>query len=282
MTTITFKVINHGTPEYRAAVALREDILRKPFGFTFLPEELEKEKGQIHIVGIKDTEVIATAVLAPEGKKCKMQRVVVKAGLQSSGIGTQMMVFCEEQAKAQGFTSIYCHARDSAVPFYLKNHYIPEGDYFDENTIPHLKMRKLLSLNITSSTQADVEIIDRKIDEFNKKYFAYKGDHYELPKNYIIKDGEEIIAGINSCLYLEEVLRVGALFVDERYRHKGIGSALLKQVEDEARAMGGKVARLDTLDFQALDFYLKCGYEVWGVLEDCPKGHKRYCLKKSL
>lgn len=143
-------------------------------------------------------------------------------------------------------------------------------------------MRKLLNLNISPATQAEIEIIDKKIDEFNRKHFAYKGECEELPKNYIIKDGNEIIAGINSCLYLEEVLRVGALFVDEKYRHKGIGSALLKQVEDEARTIGARVVRLDTLDFQALDFYLKLGYEIWGVLEDCPKGHKRYCLKKSL
>ena len=29
-------------------------------------------------------------------------------------------------------------------------------------------------------------------------------------------------------------------------------------------------------------FYLKHGYEIFGILEDCPKGHKRYYLKKSL
>ena len=77
-------------------------------------------------------------------------------------------------------------------------------------------------------------------------------------------------------------MRIGALFVDERYRGKGIGSALLKQVEEEARRMGAGVARLDTFEFQALNFYLKHGYEIWGILEDCPKGHKRYYLKKSL
>lgn len=143
-------------------------------------------------------------------------------------------------------------------------------------------MEKSLILNATPATPEEVDFIDRKIDEFNRKFFAYKGDHEALPKNYIVKDENDIIAGINSCLYLEEVLRIGALFVDERYRGKGIGSTLLKQVEDEAKTVGARVARLDTFEFQALDFYLKHGYEIWGVLEDCPRGHKRYCLKKSL
>jgi len=30
------------------------------------------------------------------------------------------------------------------------------------------------------------------------------------------------------------------------------------------------------------DFYLKHGYEIFGVLDNCPKGHKRYYLKKTL
>lgn len=73
-----------------------------------------------------------------------MQRVVVKEDLVNTGIGSKMMAFCEDLAKKHGFKTIYCHARDSAVSFYLKNGYLAEGDYFDEDTIPHLKMRKTL------------------------------------------------------------------------------------------------------------------------------------------
>jgi len=144
MDSVIFKIINHGTPEYQATVALREDILRKPLGLTFLSEELETEKGHIQIAGFRGEEVVATAVLVSEGQTCKMQRVVVKADIQDQGIGSQMMAFCEEEAKARGFQSIYCHARNTAVSFYLKNNYISEGDYFEEDTIPHLKMRKKL------------------------------------------------------------------------------------------------------------------------------------------
>jgi len=57
---------------------------------------------------------------------------------------------------------------------------------------------------------------------------------------------------------------------------------LLKYVEDEAKTIGARLVRLDTYDFQTKDFYLKHGYEIFGVLEDCPKGHKRYYLKKDL
>jgi len=141
---IVFNIIDYGTIEYKNAVSLRERILRIPFGLSFSEEELLSEKDHIQIIGLNGVEVIATAVLVPEGQNCKMQRVVVKEDLVNIGIGSKMMGFCEEYAKKSGFKSIYCHARYSAVNFYLKNKYLPEGDYFDEDAIPHLKMRKIL------------------------------------------------------------------------------------------------------------------------------------------
>jgi predicted GNAT family N-acyltransferase len=141
MNNITFKIIKHDTPEYKAAISLGEKILRKPLGLVFSTEELEKEKNYIQIAGFKNKEIVASLSLVSEDIDCKMRRVVVKADFQNTGIGSQMIKFCETYAKSMGFKSIYCHARDSAIQFYQKNHYISEGDYFNEDTIPHLKMR---------------------------------------------------------------------------------------------------------------------------------------------
>ena len=144
MIPVTFKIIDHGSPEYKKAVCLREDILRKPLGLAFTCEELEKEKAHVHIVGVSGNEVCATAVLVPQDDVLKMQRVAVREDLQGKGIASTMMTFCEDYALANGFKEIYCHARQTAVSFYKKNHYLPEGKPFLETTIPHLKMRKIL------------------------------------------------------------------------------------------------------------------------------------------
>jgi predicted GNAT family N-acyltransferase len=55
-----------------------------------------------------------------------------------------MMRFCEQFGSDKHVAEMYCHARDTAVNFYLKNGYEGEGDYFDEDGIPHLKMSKKL------------------------------------------------------------------------------------------------------------------------------------------
>jgi predicted GNAT family N-acyltransferase len=141
---MTFKEIIHKSEDWTTAVRLREKILREPLGSRFTEEELEEEKNHIQIAGFLDNELIATAVLVPEGEQMKMQRVAVNENLRSRNIGSQMLEFCEKLAVDKNFKVMYCHARDSAVNFYSKNQYDKEGDYFDEDGIPHLKMKKIL------------------------------------------------------------------------------------------------------------------------------------------
>lgn len=139
---IHFKIIDYGSGDYKKAVALREEILRKPLGLFFTKEELEMEKDHVHIAGFLGQEMIATAVLVPDGNEMKMQRVALKASFQGKGIGSALIHFCEEHASKHGFRSIYCHARGTAIQFYQKNQYTIEEEPFDEDGIPHHKMRK--------------------------------------------------------------------------------------------------------------------------------------------
>jgi predicted GNAT family N-acyltransferase len=139
---IVFKLVEHGSEEWKSAVRLREEILRKPLGSYFTDEELDEEKNHIQIVGMLDHEIVATTVLVPENQSMKMQRVVVKDELRSSGIGSEMMLFCEQITLENGKHHIFCHARDTAVNFYLNNNYKIEGNYFPEDGIPHVKMVK--------------------------------------------------------------------------------------------------------------------------------------------
>jgi GNAT superfamily N-acetyltransferase len=77
-------------------------------------------------------------------------------------------------------------------------------------------------------------------------------------------------------------LHVNILWLGDTLRHQGYGTRLIQMAEQEALKRGCENAFLDTMDFQALDFYLKLGYSVWSQQDDIPKGHRRYFLKKSL
>ena len=142
-------------------------------------------------------------------------------------------------------------------------------------------MKDISSYTIHSVTAEEAEILNNKIDAFNVMQLQFHGNAEEF-KNYAIKDQENIVAGIRICLYLRECMFISVLFVDEKYRNKGLGSRLLTYAEQYAKSAGIKLSHLDTFDFQAKDFYLKQGYEIFGVLNHCPRGHTRYYLKKLL
>lgn len=141
---VTFKIIDYGSDSWEKAVNVRENVLRKPLDSVFSDEELKEESSHIHIAGFLHQEIIATAVLVPLDSAIKMQRVAVLDIHRNLSIGSKMMDFCETVILKQGHSYIYCHARNSAVNFYSNNGWIPEGDYFDEDGIPHLKMSKQL------------------------------------------------------------------------------------------------------------------------------------------
>ena len=139
-----------------------------------------------------------------------------------------------------------------------------------------------MTREIIPATEEEAKLIDDNIVAFNKSKVSPAQAENIITKNYVIKDNSKVIAGINAIIY-HQALYVDVLFVDEEYRGQDLGSELLNKVENEAKAIGATLAHLDTFDFQAKDFYIKHGYEVFGILEDSPKkGHKRYYLKKEL
>lgn len=136
---------------------------------------------------------------------------------------------------------------------------------------------------IEVSTREEYNLVDDMIIEFNHSKVPFTQESSFIPINRVIKDiNGDVVAGINSVLYCWNCLSIDILWVKEECRMQGYGSILLNEVERVAKEKGCNLIHLDTFDFQAKDFYIKHGYEIFGVLEDCPLGHKRYYMKKYL
>ena len=147
MNSCTVQIIPHNSPLYHQAVELRLAVLRgEAHQKAFSDEELKSEKAHVHIAALdEEGRVIGTAMLADESPRVKMQRVAVAPDVQGQGIGADMLAFSEDWAAKKGFTEVYVHARDTAVPFYEKHGFSPMDTYFDEDGLPHLKMNKRLT-----------------------------------------------------------------------------------------------------------------------------------------
>jgi predicted GNAT family N-acyltransferase len=134
-----------GSREYRAAVDLRDAVLRKPLGLRLSAEDLDSEDHSRHVACFLGDRLVACLVLRPlEGGDVRMRQVAVAPDLQRQGIGTELVEFSETLARQAGFQRMILHARESAVKFYKKLGYAELGDEFEEVAIPHWTMAKTL------------------------------------------------------------------------------------------------------------------------------------------
>ena len=75
---------------------------------------------------------------------------------------------------------------------------------------------------------------------------------------------------------------VSVLWVSEDLRGQGVGRQLMARLEEAAREKGCRRIHLDTLGFQAREFYEALGFRVFATLDDYPPGYQRIFLEKSL
>ena len=134
-----------------------------------------------------------------------------------------------------------------------------------------------------------------KIEDLTKEEAGYIGEKINgiVPlevdaeeEEFVLKienETGEIIGGCIATAYEYHWSRMflNDLWVDERYRHHGIGSMILHEVERIAREKGCRVVTLGTASFMARPFYEKHGYTVFTTLKK-PNGYLSYSLVKFL
>ncbi len=142
---MALKIIEHGSPEYQKMVGLRDNVLRKPLGLIFTPDELESEKENILIGAFEDDDILGCCMLVEENNRViRLRQMAVLNNLQGKGVGRAIMNFAENIARDRGYKVLSMHARKNATGFYEKMGYKVCGDEFTEVTIPHYLMEKNL------------------------------------------------------------------------------------------------------------------------------------------
>jgi GNAT superfamily N-acetyltransferase len=96
-----------------------------------------------------------------------------------------------------------------------------------------------------------------------------------------LRDKGAIVGGIVGEVWMT-VLFIQLFWIEERFRGKGHGEALIEKIEEQARLFGAVRSYLDTMSFQAPDFYRACGYQAFGTLDGYPGGVTRHWFTKAL
>ncbi|MEC0372834.1 GNAT family N-acetyltransferase [Paenibacillus chibensis] len=137
-----------------------------------------------------------------------------------------------------------------------------------------------LYISRTSDTEDKNYVVNQMI-QFNLMHFPdeFKGRYQEV-QLYLKDAAGQIFGGITGEICWNW-MEIEYLFVDERLRKSGYGTKLVSEAESIAKAAQCDFIKLDTLSFQALDFYQKQGFVVYGTIENAG-GFTHYYLKKDL
>ena len=122
--------------------------------------------------------------------------------------------------------------------------------------------------------------IERGLHDFNLSVLGPEVIYDYAKIAITARDGEQIAGGVIGEL-IWGWLHIQTLWVAAEQRGNDIGTRLLAEIEQAARARGVCQATLETTSFQARDFYLKNGFEVVGAVEGKPRGHTWYYMKKA-
>lgn len=128
-------------------------------------------------------------------------------------------------------------------------------------------------------TDEEITFVNNALAAFNDA--AVGPDNHQLLNIVEYDDAQNVIGGILGGTYWGW-MHIDILWVDEAYRKTGIGSRLLQAAEDEAKRRGVHSVHVDTMSWQAPEFYRKHGYRIIGELDNIPTGNKKYHLIKDL
>ena len=148
---VTYKRITMADPLYEKECRLRERVLLEPIGMTMqklaeLYPGFEEQFEQF--VAVTTTpggeRVIGCALLLPETDRPgfgKLMQMAVDKQRQGEGIGQRLVIEAESRAFGElGLEGLFCFSQKTAVGFYEKLGWLPEGDEFIEADIPHMTM----------------------------------------------------------------------------------------------------------------------------------------------
>ncbi len=211
------------------------------------------------------------------------------------GIGSMIIREVERIAREKGCRVVTLGtASYMARPFYEKhgytvfttlkkaNGYISYSlvKYLDRETPEYVPSDNSgARFRVSLGSRDDADVIENGIRTYSEAYEP-EYESVDFYKKLVDKDGR-FIAGVIADVDKDAYGFVDALFVEEALRHQGLGTSLLKAVEDFTRENGASMILTNAGDWN-VDFFKKNGYLLRGELKDVPKGHDCYELYKMI
>lgn len=131
---------------------------------------------------------------------------------------------------------------------------------------------------IVDPTEQQAAAIERGLDEYNAGVASARSS---TPVRAAFLNSGQVMAGIIGAAYWGK-LHIRILWVHPDHQSKGLGSRLMDWAEGRAKELDCASVVVDTMSFQAADFYAKLGYRQFGLSEGYEGGASRHYFEKEL
>lgn len=252
---------------------------------TVFPTEEGAEEELYVFKAVKSGELIGGCVLDVDMTKiAEFNRLWVDERYRRQGLGTALVCAAEQKAKERGCRVIqnaFCFDWQNAKPLFEKMHYRQIGIFRDwpkghEGYVLSKRLDTaqedaafLAGIAVVPGGEKDGAFLAEQLEAYNAA-FAPRSHSYRDLDRKLVDENSRMIAGCIAGVSGWDTLHVDAIWVDEPFRNRGIGSALLGSAEREAKRIGAYLTRADAPECAAT-FFRKNGYAVCFAFEDEPR-----------
>ncbi len=277
------------------------------------PEREEDAKNALVYIAVADGDIIGRALVYPReelypipGKRWLISNIYVKPGHRRKGAATALVDEIKSNAEERGISSLYGsdNATLEATAFWMKQDFtlIPYGHRQEDESKPlmygnwHHLMSYTVDRRPVSSGESTVVIEKAKPEEIqgfidSLSRLMDEGRITKSKYDYFMKNRDTLfgctakIPGEDGCagliIVVPEKMRppvdgeiwLISLYVEEKYRRRGIGRALVYELYSRARECGiMQLFSTEPSEDNAL-FWQRCGFDVYfyGVNKDTGK-----------
>lgn len=264
-----------------------------------VPREVEADEEEFVLKVVNENGEIIGGCIAEayeyHWSRILLEELWVDERYRHQGIGSMIISEVERIAREKGCRVVTLGtASYMARPFYEKhgysvfttlkkaNGYIDYSlvKYLDKDTPNYVPTNNSgTRFKVSFGNEDDADIIQDGLDTYDEAYEP-KYENVGFNKKIVDEDGK-FAAGVIADVNIGAYGFVEALFVAESLRHQGLGTYLLKKVEEFTKENDAPVIMTSAGDWN-VDFFKKNDYLIKGELKDVPKGHNCYELYKTI
>ncbi|HOU13308.1 MAG TPA: GNAT family N-acetyltransferase [Anaerolineae bacterium] len=256
--------------------------------------EYDKPGIEIYLV-LKDSEgnIVGGVSASTQVRVMYLEALWVADEYRKRGYGTDLVLAAERIGFDKGCITSHTWSLSFQAPgFYQKIGYALLGVYdgYPDGITEYVLSKRLqpdhqvcLKENgrfpITAEvTEEDMEIVQAGLGRYVDEQIGNKRGGIGI--KLVIKDcADDIIGGLLAFTTMRNLV-IELLWLDERYRGRGLGKKLLLEAERIATEHGCIAVQASALSFQSPDFFRRMGYVVFGMSDGYPDPVKEYYLIK--